>query len=98
MIKQILVVVLLTTTMLMAQDEGESIAKMERERYSHLMKMNEVQYPGDSKIDVTYYGLDLNITTNPNFLTGSVIMGVRTDTTSINTCFLDLRNFWFEKF
>ena len=93
MIKNLLTLLVFVTTVAVAQDEGKSIAKMERERYSHLMKMNEVQYPGDSKIDVTYYGLDLNITTNPNFLTGNVIIGVRTDTTSINTCFLDLRNF-----
>jgi aminopeptidase N len=57
-----------------------------------LNKLSEVQYPGDSKIDITYYGLDLKITTSPNFLTGNVTIGVKTDTTSLNTCFLDLRN------
>jgi aminopeptidase N len=93
MIKQILIVVLLTTTMLMAQDEGKSIAKMERERYSHLMKMNEVQYPGDSKIDITYYGLDLTVTYSPNYLTGIITIDVKSDTTVLNSCFLDLRDF-----
>ena len=67
MIKNLLTLLVFVTTVAVAQDEGKSIVKVERERYSHLMKMNEVQYPGDSKIDVTYYGLDLIVTANPNY-------------------------------
>ncbi len=93
MIKQILVVVLLTTTLLLAQNEDRPWIKGERERYSKMVQLSKVLYPGDSKIDVTYYGLDLKITSSPNFLTGNVTIGVKSDTTVLNSCFLDLRDF-----
>jgi aminopeptidase N len=93
MIKQILVVVLLTTTVLLAQNEDRPWIKGERERYSKMVQLSKVLYPGDSKIDVTYYGLDLKITSSPNFLTGNVTIGVKSDTTVLNSCFLDLRDF-----
>ncbi len=67
MIKQILVVVLLTTTLLLAQNEDRPWIKGERERYSKMIQLSKVLYPGDSKIDVTYYGLDLKITRSPNY-------------------------------
>lgn len=92
MLKKIFTAVLLFSTIISAQDEYKPWIKAERERYSKLNKLSEVKYPGDSKIDITYYGLDLKITTSPNFLTGNVTIGVKTDTSSLNTCFLDLRN------
>ena len=92
MIKQIFTVLLFFSSFLSAQTSYESFIKSERERYSRVIKMSEVQYPGDSKIDVTYYGLDLTVTANPNYLSGSVIIGVKVDTSSINSCFLDLQN------
>jgi aminopeptidase N len=92
MIKKIFTAVFLISTITSAQYEYKPWIKAERERFSKLNKLSEVQYPGDSKIDITYYGLDLKITTSPNFLTGNVTIGVKTDTTSLNTCFLDLRN------
>ena len=92
MIKQIFIVVLLFTSLLIAQEEYKPWIKGERERHSKSIQLSKVLYPGDSKIDVTYYGLDLKITTSPNYLTGIVTIGVKSDTTSLNTCFLDLRN------
>jgi len=92
MIKQIFTIVLLTTFLLSAQSKMESLLKSEQERYSRLVKMSEVQYDGDSKIDVTYYGLDLTVTANPDYLSGTVIIGIRVDTSSISSCFLDLQN------
>ena len=92
MIKQIFAVALLLTSLLMAQDEYKPWIKGERERYSNMNQLSKVQYPGDSKIDVTYYGLDLRITTNPNYLYGIVTIGINSDTSSLNSCFLDLRN------
>jgi len=92
MIKKIFTAVLLFTFIISAQDGYKPWIKAERERYSKMKELSEVQYPGDSKIDITYYGLNLKITTSPNFLTGNVTIDVKTDTTSLNTCFLDLRN------
>jgi aminopeptidase N len=92
MIKKIFTIILLVTSFLAAQEEYKPWIKSERDRYSKLNQLSKVQYPGDSKIDITYYGLDLTVTANPNYISGSVVIGVKVDTTSINTCFLDLMN------
>ena len=84
---------LLIASLCFAQDGPKPWLKSERERHSKLIQLQKVQYPGDSKIDITYYGLDLTITTNPEYLTGIVTIGVKADTTAINSCFLDLRDF-----
>ena len=90
--KQIFAILFFFSAFLSAQTYYESFIKSEQERYSRVIKISEVQYPGDSKIDVTYYGLDLTVTANPNYLSGSVIIGIQVDTSSINSCFLDLQN------
>lgn len=92
MSKQIFTILFVFSAFLSAQTYYESFIKSEQERYSRVINMSEVKYPGDSKIDVTYYGLDLTVTANPNYLSGSVIIGIQVDTTSINSCFLDLQN------
>ena len=92
MIKQIFIVVLLLASLLIAQEEYKPWIKGERERHANSIQLQKVQYPGDSKIDITYYGLDLTVTANPNYISGSTIIGVKVDTISINTCFLDLRS------
>lgn len=93
MIRQIFTVVLLLSSLLIAQDEYKPWIKGERERHSRQIQMSKVMYPGDSKIDITYYGLDLKVTYNPNYISGDVTIGVKSDTTSLNNCFLDLRSF-----
>ena len=93
MIKRIFTVVLILSSILIAQNEEKPLVKAERQRFAKMQELSKVTYPGDSKIDVTYYGLDLAITTSPNNISGNVTIGVRTDTSSINNCFLDLRDF-----
>lgn len=92
MIKQIFIVVLLLTSLLIAQEEYKPWIKGERERHSKQIQLSKILYPGDSKIDITYYGLDLKVTYSPNNISGNVTIGVKSDTTSLNNCFLDLRN------
>jgi len=91
--KNLLTILLITAGIISAQDNDKPWIKAERERFARSKELSKVMYPGDSKIDITYYGLDLNITTNPNYLTAKVIIDVKTDTSLINSCFLDLRNF-----
>lgn len=93
MLKQIFTIVLLLTSLLTAQDEYKPWIKGERERHSRSIQMSKVFYPGDTKIDITYYGLDLKVTYNPNYISGNVTIGVKSDTSSLNNCFLDLRSF-----
>lgn len=92
MIKQIFAIALLLTSLLIAQEEYKPWIKGEREHFAKTRELSKVMYSGDSKIDVTYYGLDLTVTANPNYLSGSVIIGIKVDTSSINSCFLDLQN------
>ena len=92
MLKKFITLIIVFTTIIVPQDDHESLLKAERDRYSKSIQISEVFYPGDSKIDVTYYGLKLKVTTNPNYLSGSVIIGIKVDTTEISTCFLDLKS------
>ncbi|HEX2867723.1 MAG TPA: M1 family aminopeptidase [Ignavibacteriales bacterium] len=48
-------------------------------------------YPGDSTIDVTYYGLNLNLTYQPKYLKGAVTVGLRSAAASFSSFFLDLQ-------
>ncbi|HEY7750828.1 MAG TPA: M1 family metallopeptidase, partial [Ignavibacteriaceae bacterium] len=75
-----------------AQEFDKPYIKAERERYSKQLQLEKVNYPGDTKIDVTYYGLELRITYQPNYLYGKVTIGAKVDTTAIQNCFLDLQN------
>jgi aminopeptidase N len=93
MLKQIFTVVLLLTSLLIAQQDYKPWIKGERERHSKQIQLSKILYPGDSKIDVTYYGLDIKITTSPNYLYGRVIIDAKADTSSVSSCFLDLRSF-----
>jgi len=93
MFLRLLVTVVLLTGFLFAQEnQRDKIIKSEQERYSRTIELSKIQYPGDSKIDVTYYGLDLTITYQPNYIIGSVIVNVLVDTSSISTLFLDLKD------
>ena len=92
MFHRFLAFLLLISTISFAQKDYKPWIKAERDNYRKTIKLSKVYYPGDSKIDVTYYGLDLKITTDPDNLTGNVTIGVKSDTTSLNSCFLDLRN------
>ncbi len=92
MIKQIVTITLLITSFLLGQTDNKPWIKAERERFLKNRELSEDMYPGDSKIDVTYYGLDLKITTAPNNLIGKVTIKVKADTSSLNSCFMDLRS------
>ena len=93
MFNKIFTVVLILSSVLVAQYSEKPWIKAERENFVRMRELSKMKYPGDTKIDITYYGLDLALTSNPHYLTGNVTIGVKTDTTSLNTCFLDLRNF-----
>jgi aminopeptidase N len=73
-----------------SQDGAHICSQYKIQRFQSLMKMNEVNYPGDSKIDVTYYKLDLKLTHTPNYLIGNVVVNAKIDTLSANTVYLDL--------
>jgi aminopeptidase N len=92
MIKKLFTIVLIVTGLISAQEEYKPWVKAEREMHAKTIELSKIQYPGDTKIDVTYYGLDISVTANPNYIIGAVIIDIKVDTTSIDDCFLDLQN------
>ena len=75
-----------------AQQDYKPWIKNEREGNAKSIELSKIQYPGDSKIDVTYYKLDLTITHTPNYLTGSVTVYAKVDALPITNLFLDLQD------
>ena len=90
MLSRIVIVFLLAASLNIAQEGYKPWVKAERERHARTIQLSKIQYPGDTKIDVTYYGLDLNITYQPNYIAGKVIVNALVDTSSITGFFLDL--------
>ena len=78
------------TSINLAQDDYEDFYEIEKDRYIKILGASKFNYPGDTRIDVTYYGLDFKITYQPNYLIGTAAINVRVDTTTINSLFLDL--------
>ncbi|HVO72725.1 MAG TPA: hypothetical protein VMT35_01770, partial [Ignavibacteriaceae bacterium] len=68
------------------------IAEIEKENYSGIFKSDEINYPGDSSFDVTYYKLNLTISYSPNYLTGEVTVSGKSLTNGLDSIFLDLSN------
>lgn len=92
MITRIILIIVFLSGGLFAQYTNDKIAEQERLAHQKLLSPNKINYPGDSKIDVTYYKLDLIMTYNPNYLTGVVTVNANVDTTVISSLFLDLRD------
>ena len=76
----------------LAQDGSDYCSQAKIRAFQQLKKVSQVQYPGDSNIDVTYYKLDLTVTTNPNYLLGTVTVNARVAQSQINSFYLDLVN------
>jgi aminopeptidase N len=74
------------------QDGAEYCSSSKIAAFNKLSKTTEVLYPGDSNIDVTYYKLDLKITTNPNYLFGIVTVKAKSKINGLSNFYLDLVN------
>jgi len=68
------------------------ISQIEKESYAGIFKYKEINYPGDSNFDVTYYKLNLTISYSPNYLIGEVTVAARSLNNGLNSVFLDLSN------
>ncbi len=83
MLFRLLVSVVLLTGFLFAQEnQRDKIIKSEQDRHLRQMELSKVQYPGDSTIDVTYYGLDLKVTSSPQYLIGKVTVNASVSASS----------------
>jgi aminopeptidase N len=90
----LLIGLLFVAQFLLAQ-ESESYLKgqfraQEARRFQKLTEQAGLLTPGQEGFDVTYYKLDLNLTTSPAYLSGSVLMVAKVLTSNLTTVTLDL--------
>jgi len=90
MIYRILSVSLLLTSVLLSQQDYKPWIGAEKEQYKKAIELSKIQYPGDSQIDVTYYGLNIKVTWDPNYLSGNVSINIKSGSDSLSSFFLDL--------
>lgn len=92
----LLIVTYLTVLPALAQEPtGADLCQEGRIQFFGRLMANpraRVQYPGDNKIDVTYYGLDLHITYSPNYLRGVATISLKSTTNNLTSFFLDLQS------
>ncbi len=88
----LMIMLLFLSTIIFAQEKNNAVYRQEMKAFLNSGKFQKVQYPGDSNIDVTYYGLDLAITTSPNLLKGSASINLKITSALMNSFFLDLQD------
>lgn len=92
LIRFLLLLLYAVTFSINAQSGADICSQGKIRAFQQLKKVSQTQYPGDSKIDVTYYKLDLTVTANPNYLIGKVTVNARVAQSQINSFYLDLVN------
>ncbi len=77
-----------------AQEDGATICSESKQAAFARFEKNSkarIAYPGDEKIDVTYYKLNLNLSHSQQYLRGEATIIFKAKT-NLSTCFFDLRN------
>ncbi len=75
--------------------DGGYFCQMSKVRYFGSLTNNpkaRLAYPGDVSIDVTYYGLDLRLTTTPASMKASATITLKSTTANLTSFFLDLNS------
>ncbi|GAB3513653.1 M1 family aminopeptidase [Emticicia fontis] len=70
---------------------GVSCAQGKQSSFARNARNVRVSYPGDDKIDIVYYKLNLNISYAQSYLKGEATISFKAKST-ISNCFLDLQN------
>lgn len=89
---KLIILLILTSTFLKAQDGGDYCSEGKIKSFSRLSKLSSVQYPGDSNIDVTYYKLNLTLVYSTHYLSGIVIVKAKATIDNLQNFYLDLVN------
>lgn len=71
---------------------SQNFEKTKKENLQKVNSLLKVEYPGDSSIDIKYYKLNLKVTYNPNYLSGSVTIKAAPVYHPLNSFFLDLQD------
>ena len=89
----LLAIFLIISNFSFGQDAGEICSQSKIKAFAKLNKISQVQYPGDSNIDVTYYKLNLFLTYGPpGNISGIVTVEAKATQNQLTTLFLDIVN------
>lgn len=86
-----LVLLFLPLSGLAQESGGISCAQAKQSAFIKNTRYMRVAYPGDEKIDIGYYKLNLDISYAQKYLKGEATISFKAKAT-ISTCFLDLKN------
>ncbi len=75
-----------------SQLNKRNLVNAEKYQLQKFYKINKILYPGDSSINITYYGLNLNITYSPNYLKGIATINAKSTENGLTNFFLDLQD------
>jgi len=87
-----LLIALLFAPNCFSQLNKRNLVKAEKYQLQKFYKINKILYPGDSSINITYYGLNLNITYSPNYLKGIATINAKSTENGLTNFFLDLQD------
>lgn len=75
-----------------AQDATEECINAKVNRFNHLQKFANINYPGDSKFDVKYYKLDIAVDHIAQTISGNVTCMAKIVEPNVSQIFYDLTN------
>ncbi|NOX66018.1 MAG: T9SS type A sorting domain-containing protein [Chlorobi bacterium] len=75
-----------------SQDYQNQCSKSKILHYQKFFKADQVQYPGDETIDVTYYKLDVALDYPKRLIDGKITVSAKSVVAGLDTFFLDLQN------
>ncbi len=75
-----------------SQQQTHICSQSKIDYYTSLSKFQNVNYPGDEKIDVTYYKLDVAIDTSKQKISGVITISAKSLVAGLNKIFIDLQN------
>jgi aminopeptidase N len=90
--KKILLILFLFSFERIPAQETDKIVEIEKGKFLKTTVQKDLNYPGDSSYNVTYYKLNLEISYAPNYLTGEVIVKAKSLKAGLSSFYLDLSN------
>jgi aminopeptidase N len=86
------IILLISAVNIFSQGKILTLSNWEKRSFLKNETLKNVQYPGDSTINVTYYKLNLTITYQPDYLIGIVTVNAKSNTSLLKNFFLDLQD------
>jgi hypothetical protein len=79
---------------LLGQSAAHVCADSKIKHFTKLNKMSKINYPGDDRIDVSFYKLDLTLSYEQRKIWGKVTIKAKSVTDNLTNAFFDLQNYY----